>query len=53
MTENIKRITLSFYRYVKIETPELLRDELYKYWNTLNVFGRIYFAHEGVNAIGA
>ena len=48
--EKIRRITLSFYRYVKIEQPELLRDELYKFWSGLNVFGRIYLAHEGINA---
>lgn len=50
MKETIKRITLSFYRYVKIENPELLRDEMFKQWSELKVFGRIYFAHEGVNA---
>ena len=50
MKEDFKRITLSFYRYVKIENPDLLRDEMYKVWNSLNIFGRIYFAHEGVNA---
>ena len=50
MEETIKRITLSFYRYVKIENPELLRDEMYKAWSEIQVFGRIYFAHEGVNA---
>ena len=50
MNENIKRITLSFYRYVKIEQPELLRHEQFKIWAGMNVFGRIYFAHEGVNA---
>lgn len=50
MEETIKRITLSFYRYVKIENPEQLRDEMYKSWSEIQVFGRIYFAHEGVNA---
>jgi UPF0176 protein len=50
MEEKIRRITLSFYRYVNIEQPELLRDELFKFWTSLNVFGRIYLAHEGINA---
>lgn len=50
MNESIKRITLSFYRYVKIVDPNSLRDEMYKRWSTMKVFGRIYFANEGVNA---
>lgn len=50
MNESIKRITLSFYRYVKIVDPNTLRDEMYKRWSTMKVFGRIYFANEGVNA---
>ncbi|MBK9800755.1 MAG: rhodanese-related sulfurtransferase [Bacteroidetes bacterium] len=50
MNEKIKRITLSFYRYVKIDDPSLLRDEMYKRWSEMKVFGRIYFANEGVNA---
>jgi len=48
--ENIKRKTISFYRYVHIPEPEKLRDELYKVWNDLNCFGRIYLAKEGINA---
>src|SRR5688572_1382475 len=50
MEEPIKRITLSFYRYVIIESPAEYRDELYKRWDVLNVKGRIYVAHEGINA---
>lgn len=50
VNEKIKRITLSFYRYVKIVDPNSLRDEMYKRWSTMKVFGRIYFANEGVNA---
>lgn len=50
MEEPIKRITLSFYRYVIIDTPNEYRDELYKRWDTLNVKGRIYVAREGINA---
>ncbi len=48
--ETFKRITLSFYRYVNIEHPVNLRDELYAYWQSLNVLGRIYVAKEGINA---
>ncbi len=48
--EKFKRKTVSFYRYVIINNPITLRDELYKEWNTLGVLGRIYIAHEGINA---
>jgi UPF0176 protein len=48
--EPFRRITLSFYRYVHINEPEKLRDELYAYWDSLKVLGRIYIAHEGINA---
>lgn len=48
--ETIKRITVSFYRYVMIDQPQELRDHLFIQWNKLNVLGRIYIAHEGINA---
>lgn len=48
--ESFRRITLSFYRYVKIDDVNLFRDELYLKLNELGVFGRIYLATEGVNA---
>lgn len=48
--EPFRRITLSFYRYVYIDDPVKLRDELYAYWDSIQVFGRIYLAHEGINA---
>ncbi len=48
--EPFQRTTLSFYRYVHIDEPEKLRDELYAYWDSLKVYGRIYIAHEGINA---
>jgi UPF0176 protein len=48
--ETFKRKTISFYRYVNIEHPHELRDELFKNWSELNCFGRIYLAHEGINA---
>ena len=48
--ELFERITCSFYRYVKISSPEAIRDALYLEWNELNILGRIYLAHEGINA---
>ena len=48
--ETVPRQTLSFYRYVNLEQPEMLRDELYKAWSALGVLGRIYLAYEGINA---
>ncbi len=50
MQEKFKRITVSFYRYVIIDNPNELRDELYEEWWGLNVFGRTYLAKEGINA---
>ena len=48
--ELFDRITCSFYRYVKISSPEAIRDALYLEWNEFNILGRIYLAHEGINA---
>jgi len=48
--EDFKRKTISFYRYVIINSVNDLRDELYESWKNLEVLGRIYLAHEGVNA---
>ena len=50
LEETEKRTTISFYRYFPIKEPQQFRDELYKALNTLKVFGRIYVAHEGINA---
>jgi UPF0176 protein len=44
------RTTISFYHYFFIEDPQQFRDQLYLNLNTLSVFGRIYVAHEGINA---
>lgn len=49
-SDGIKRKTLSFYRYVKIEDPQKMRDELYERLSALGCLGRIYIAHEGINA---
>src|SRR5215831_3513111 len=48
--ETEPRITISFYQYFSIDDPAKFRDELYKALHLLNVFGRIYVAHEGINA---
>ena len=48
--EEFSRLTCSFYRYVKIDNPNILRDKLYKEWVELNVLGRVYIAEEGINA---
>ncbi|HEV7231855.1 MAG TPA: rhodanese-related sulfurtransferase [Bacteroidia bacterium] len=50
LQEPFKRRTLSFYRYVLIEDTTLLRDQLFRQWQALGVFGRIYIAREGINA---
>jgi UPF0176 protein len=44
------RTTISFYRYFTITDPQVFRDELYAALDKLKVFGRIYVAHEGINA---
>ncbi len=45
-----QRLTLSFYAYAKIEDPKKFRDNLFVAWNALDALGRIYVAHEGINA---
>ena len=45
-----QRLTLSFYAYAKIEDPKKFRDDLFVAWNALDALGRIYVAHEGINA---
>ena len=44
------RLTLSFYAYTQIEQPSEFRDHLFMHWDALGVLGRIYVAHEGINA---
>ncbi|MGQ1786704.1 MULTISPECIES: oxygen-dependent tRNA uridine(34) hydroxylase TrhO [unclassified Saccharicrinis] len=48
--ETFKRTTLSFYRYVIVDDPVQLRNQLYMKWKELDCLGRIYVAREGVNA---
>lgn len=45
-----ERLTLSFYQYAKIGNPHLFRNHLFVTWHEQDVLGRIYVAHEGINA---
>lgn len=45
-----RRVTLSFYKYVRLPDPAAFRDELYITWKNLGVLGRTYVAQEGINA---
>ncbi|MDB4588720.1 rhodanese-related sulfurtransferase [Flavobacteriaceae bacterium] len=44
------RLTVSFYKYFKIKNPEDLRNQLFLFWDRIDVLGRIYVANEGINA---
>ncbi len=48
--EDVKFMTISFYQYHHIGNPQLFRDYLFLEWFKLGVVGRIYVAHEGINA---
>jgi UPF0176 protein len=48
--EEEPRKTISFYQYFHIIDTKQFRDELYERLHQLKVFGRIYIAHEGINA---
>lgn len=48
--EPFSRRVISFYRYVIISDPLKLRNELFAEWLELGCLGRIYVAHEGINA---
>ncbi|PWT77921.1 MAG: hypothetical protein C5B59_02855 [Bacteroidetes bacterium] len=48
--EKEARTTISFYQYFHIADPKQFRDHLYKSLHAMQVFGRIYVAHEGINA---
>lgn len=50
MEEPFGRTTVSFYRYVRFEDPQNIRDRLFRDWSELNCLGRIYIAKEGINA---
>ncbi len=44
------RITISFYQYYNIEDPLSFRNQLFIAWEKIDVLGRTYIAHEGINA---
>jgi len=48
--EKEHRSTISFYKYFPILETQGFRDQLYQGLDQLKVFGRIYIAHEGINA---
>jgi len=48
--EGVQFVTVSFYQYAKIANPSLFRDHLYTQMTQLKIVGRVYVAHEGVNA---
>jgi len=48
--EDFSRKTLSFYKYVKIANPKEMRDFLFYNFEKLGCLGRVYIAHEGINA---
>ena len=50
MAEPFERKTVSFYKYFQCEDPKSFRDFLFLDWDKIKVFGRIYIAHEGINA---
>lgn len=50
LTDPTPRTTVSFYRYFRITDPEIFRNTLYRALNAIGVLGRIYLAHEGINA---
>jgi UPF0176 protein len=50
LAETEPRTTVSFYKYVHVADPQTFRDALYERLSAEHVFGRIYIAHEGINA---
>ncbi len=45
-----ERLTISFYKYAHIGNTQIFRNHLFLEWDMLDVLGRIYVAHEGINA---
>lgn len=50
LQDSTPRTTISFYQYTYLENPQQFRDELFEHLSELGVLGRIYVAHEGINA---
>jgi UPF0176 protein len=49
LQETEPRVTISFYKYFRIENPSQFRDNLYLQFDAVKVFGRVYIAEEGIN----
>ncbi len=49
-SETFRRITLSFYRYVRITDQESFRNNLYSEFESIGVLGRTYISSEGINS---
>ena len=49
LESDLKRVTLSFYKYAHIKNVKVFRDHLYSILDEIGVKGRIYVASEGVN----
>ena len=45
-----ERLTISFYKYARLGNPQIFRNHLFLAWDQMEVLGRIYVAHEGINA---
>ncbi len=45
-----KRITFSFYQYWNLADPQAFRDQIFREWIALGIWGRVYVAREGINA---
>ncbi len=51
LAETEPRTTVSFYKYFPIADPQATRDAVFMWPSPqLKVFGRVYLAHEGINA---
>ena len=48
--EQRERTTASFYQYARIENPQFFRDYLFHHWESMDILGRTYVAHEGINS---
>ncbi|XRX42795.1 MAG: rhodanese-related sulfurtransferase [Buchnera aphidicola (Eriosoma harunire)] len=44
------RVTISFYKYIYINDPVLFRNNIYILFSSLDILGRVYISHEGINA---
>lgn len=50
LNDGIERVTLSYYKYVQFVDPEAVAAELRERLGSFGCLGRIYVAHEGINA---